>query len=305
MYAAVFKRDFSTSKRKTLAKSGAALPDGSFPIANTSDLKNAVMAFGRAKDQAKAKAHIISRARALGAVSSLPESWNVKKEETMYTKVLKALFGEKLPVLKDAVVVKDEGDPAKGYSSVLKDSAASKKAWATRNAGKGGGGGGKTVGATGLSPKDYGKAVASLGKQIRSAEKAGAKAQAATPMHQHAHAEAAKVFQKNSFSYDMQEGNKGLGGVNMDKNAYAHMAKMAPKHGYTVTASAKTVADGVPSKIALHHKDGGRIDVTHNRDYGDFAAMDVTFTPSKTTMAPGVKAKKDQRSQLDRDLGLL
>lgn len=71
--------DYSTDKRKELADSGAALPDGSYPIVTKQDLANAIMSIGRANpaDRAKVKAHIIARAKALGAVSLLPKSWNV------------------------------------------------------------------------------------------------------------------------------------------------------------------------------------------------------------------------------------
>lgn len=71
----IIKREFSDDKRKELAESGAALPDGSFPIETKGDLENAVQAFGRAKDKPKAKAHIISRAKTLGATGSLPDGW--------------------------------------------------------------------------------------------------------------------------------------------------------------------------------------------------------------------------------------
>jgi hypothetical protein len=54
--------------RKKSAEKGHALPDGSYPIENVEDLKNAIQAIGRAKDPAKAKAHIKKRARALGEV---------------------------------------------------------------------------------------------------------------------------------------------------------------------------------------------------------------------------------------------
>lgn len=74
----LFKRDFTQDERDSAASSGAALPDGSFPIQNVGDLKNAVKAFGRAKDPAKAKAHIISRAKSLGATDQLPEDWMSK-----------------------------------------------------------------------------------------------------------------------------------------------------------------------------------------------------------------------------------
>jgi hypothetical protein len=69
------KRDFSQDQRDRAASSGAALPDGSFPIENRADLRNAVRAYGRAKNKPKAKAHIVSRARSLGATSSLPDTW--------------------------------------------------------------------------------------------------------------------------------------------------------------------------------------------------------------------------------------
>lgn len=69
------ERDFDTDARKAAAKSGAALPDGSFPIQNKGDLKNAIEAIGRAKDPAAAKAHIKKRAVALGAADSIPDAW--------------------------------------------------------------------------------------------------------------------------------------------------------------------------------------------------------------------------------------
>lgn len=78
-HVALFKRDFSTDDRKRLASSGAALPDGSFPIETAGDLENAIHGLGRAKDKAKAKAHIIARARTLGATDKLPAGWTVKK----------------------------------------------------------------------------------------------------------------------------------------------------------------------------------------------------------------------------------
>jgi len=66
---------FSTAQRSRLAKTGAALPDGSFPIRNGEDLDHAIRAVGRASNPAAAKAHIIKRARALGMKGSLPVSW--------------------------------------------------------------------------------------------------------------------------------------------------------------------------------------------------------------------------------------
>lgn len=69
------KRKFSDEKRQELADKGHALPDGSFPIENETDLENAIQAYGRAKDKEKAKKHIIRRAKELGATDKLPEDW--------------------------------------------------------------------------------------------------------------------------------------------------------------------------------------------------------------------------------------
>jgi ATP-dependent protease ClpP protease subunit len=68
-------RDFSTEERQRLAKSGEAMPDGSFPIVTKDDLGNAIQAIGRAGNPDAAKAHIRKRAHALGAEDMLPESW--------------------------------------------------------------------------------------------------------------------------------------------------------------------------------------------------------------------------------------
>lgn len=69
------KRDYTQAERDQMAASGGALPDGSFPIANRADLENAIHAIGRASDPEKARAHIIARARALGAEDLIPDSW--------------------------------------------------------------------------------------------------------------------------------------------------------------------------------------------------------------------------------------
>lgn len=61
-------RDVSSAERKRLAKTGAAMEDGSFPIANCQDAKNARQAIGRAPEgkRAAVRAHIAKRERALG-----------------------------------------------------------------------------------------------------------------------------------------------------------------------------------------------------------------------------------------------
>lgn len=77
------KRAFSPEKRRDLAEQGMALPDGSFPIVTSTDLKNAIMAFGRAKSKSAAKRHIIKRARALKRTDLIPEKWGVKDAKGM------------------------------------------------------------------------------------------------------------------------------------------------------------------------------------------------------------------------------
>lgn len=69
------KKDFSAAKRKTMAGKGQAMPDGSFPIASATDVENAVRDWGRAGSSPSVKAHIKSRAKAIGATSKLPADW--------------------------------------------------------------------------------------------------------------------------------------------------------------------------------------------------------------------------------------
>jgi len=68
-------REFKQKERKDLADKGHAMPDGSCPIKNASDLKNAIRLAGNAKNPAAAKAHIKKRARALGLENMIPPGW--------------------------------------------------------------------------------------------------------------------------------------------------------------------------------------------------------------------------------------
>lgn len=52
-----------------------AMLDGSFPIRNTQDLKDAIRSVGRAKDPAAARRWIKKMARELGETDLLPEDW--------------------------------------------------------------------------------------------------------------------------------------------------------------------------------------------------------------------------------------
>ena len=78
-YEAQQKRDgarmFTPERRMKLAKDGLALPDGSYPIVTIGDLKNAIQAYGRAKDKVATKKHIMKRAKSLDAMDLIPEEW--------------------------------------------------------------------------------------------------------------------------------------------------------------------------------------------------------------------------------------
>jgi hypothetical protein len=67
----------SRKTRMRLAEEGKALPDGSFPIRNPQDLKNAIRAYGRSKpgSRGKVKRHIMKRAIGLNREEIIPESW--------------------------------------------------------------------------------------------------------------------------------------------------------------------------------------------------------------------------------------
>jgi 2'-5' RNA ligase len=76
--AAILDLAFPPEARKKAKAAHQTIPGtDSFPIRNVQDLKNAIQAFGRAKDKAAAKKHIIARARSLGATKMLPSSWKV------------------------------------------------------------------------------------------------------------------------------------------------------------------------------------------------------------------------------------
>lgn len=67
----------SRKSRMKLAESGKALKDGSFPIRNVGDLKNAVYAYGRSKPGKRGlvRRHIMKMARLLERDDLVPENW--------------------------------------------------------------------------------------------------------------------------------------------------------------------------------------------------------------------------------------
>ena len=73
--AALGKADLSAEGRKDAAKTGVAMKDGSYPIDDKKSLEDAVQAYGRAKNKAATKRHIIKRAKALKMTDLLPSDW--------------------------------------------------------------------------------------------------------------------------------------------------------------------------------------------------------------------------------------
>ena len=75
----------TTAERKDLAKSGAAMPDGSFYIRNRSELRDAIFRVGSATPNAgesetarrnSVRRHIIRRAKFLKMEAMIPDTWN-------------------------------------------------------------------------------------------------------------------------------------------------------------------------------------------------------------------------------------
>lgn len=73
-------------RMRQMVRQGQAMPapeqgrPGRFPIANRTDLGNAIRAVGRAaggeEDRRRIRRFIMRRARALGAAEAIPDNWN-------------------------------------------------------------------------------------------------------------------------------------------------------------------------------------------------------------------------------------
>lgn len=114
------KRMYSADDRRSMADDGTALPDGSFPIADADDVRNAIAAFGRAKDPRAAKVHIIKRATELGHEDLIPQSWTTrateKGAEDIYEEQAKQAMDEDLEDVEtpeENAAGEDEPDPEK------------------------------------------------------------------------------------------------------------------------------------------------------------------------------------------------
>ena len=77
------KRAWSDDQREEMAKEGKAMKDGSYPIDSEQDLRNAVQAYGRAKNKPATKAHIMKRARSMGLEELIPTDWVGSNEKAI------------------------------------------------------------------------------------------------------------------------------------------------------------------------------------------------------------------------------
>ena len=76
-YDVQVREKYTDDDRKTMAKSGEAMPDGSYPIRDQEDLENAIHAVGRGNTSHDAiRKHIIARANALGLAKLVPDNWS-------------------------------------------------------------------------------------------------------------------------------------------------------------------------------------------------------------------------------------
>ena len=77
------KAMYGDEERMEMAKGGMAMPDGSYPIKDEDDLKNAIMAVGRASNPDEVKMHCQKRAKELGKEDMIPDGWDeeAKKPE--------------------------------------------------------------------------------------------------------------------------------------------------------------------------------------------------------------------------------
>lgn len=123
-----WKREFTAEQRHEDAKSGAAESDGSYPIHDSKDLHNAMQAVGRSKNPEKTRAHIRSRARALGLTSQLSDAF--KRDQMPTNSKVGSFFSKLFGGSADGTVVIDKAVDglAESVVSILGDESVIDKA---------------------------------------------------------------------------------------------------------------------------------------------------------------------------------
>lgn len=113
------KRKFTAAERKEAEANGHAMKGGRYPIDDKEDLENAIHAVGRGKgSHAAIRAHIKTRAKALGATDLIPDDWSVSK-------IAKSVHGE----LVKYGLVPDEDTKAETFDELLDQQLLSQAIW--------------------------------------------------------------------------------------------------------------------------------------------------------------------------------
>jgi hypothetical protein len=108
------KYNFSTKEREDLARKGDAMKNGSFPIRNKQDLKDAIKSIGRAKNPEATKIFIKKRAKELGMENLLPDTWELTNEDKIND------YGHHPKYGKEAMNISG-GDKKNGYGNTIGD----------------------------------------------------------------------------------------------------------------------------------------------------------------------------------------
>lgn len=76
--------DLSEQARLQAASRGEAMPDGSYPTRDCEELKHAVEAYGREKEELRPslRRYLIRRSVQLGCTEHIPDSWEVENVRT-------------------------------------------------------------------------------------------------------------------------------------------------------------------------------------------------------------------------------
>ncbi|MFE2407114.1 hypothetical protein ACFXDE_02085 [Kitasatospora sp. NPDC059408] len=113
--AHVAKAKYDADDLKNMAADGQAMKDQSYPIADHEDLDRAIRAIGRGgADHDAIRRHVITRAKALGATSEIPDNWAADGSLKEVSKMIGGDPDEGVDGLDPTVVLAAPDDDASG-----------------------------------------------------------------------------------------------------------------------------------------------------------------------------------------------
>jgi HK97 family phage prohead protease len=120
----IWRAKYNTADRDKMAKAGAAMPDGSYPIADRDDLTNAIRAVGRGAGSHNAiRKHIMARAKALGLSSLIPDSWqadgSMADNDGNATRSAPVYFHRNFPLTDIQIQRAGDGRTVEAYAAVF------------------------------------------------------------------------------------------------------------------------------------------------------------------------------------------